>query len=68
MVEGEPLEEGATVTVLAPEQGETFVLDSEAEASLLAAMAEGDRDEVITGERADEDESSARESITNDQS
>jgi len=51
VVEGEPLEEGATVTVRAPEQGETFVLDSEAEASLLAAMAKGDRDEVITGEQ-----------------
>jgi hypothetical protein len=51
VVEGEPLEEGCTVTVLAPEQGETFVLDSEAETSLLAAMAEGDRNEVITGEQ-----------------
>jgi len=51
VVEGEPLEEGSIVTVLAPEQGETFLLDSEAEASLLAAMAEGDRNEVMTGEQ-----------------
>lgn len=49
VVEGEPLEEGRTVTVLAPEQGETFVLDSQAEASLLAAIAEADRGETVTG-------------------
>ncbi len=51
VTEGEPLEEGATVTVLAPERDETFVLDSEAEAALLAAMAEADRGEDITGEQ-----------------
>jgi hypothetical protein len=48
VVEGESLEEGRIVTVLAPEGGETFELDSEAEALLLAAIAEGDRDEVIS--------------------
>ena len=51
VVEGEPLEEGCTVTVLAPERDEAFVLDSQAEASLLAAIAEADRGEVITGEQ-----------------
>jgi hypothetical protein len=51
VVEGEPLEEGCTVTVIAPERDEAFVLDSEAEASLLAAMAEADRGETITGEQ-----------------
>ncbi len=51
VVEGEPLEEGSTVTVLAPEQDETFVLDAEAEAALLAAMAEADRGETIGGEQ-----------------
>ena len=51
VVEGEPLEEGCTVTVLAPEQDETFVLDSEAEASLLAAIAEANRGETITAEQ-----------------
>ena len=51
VVEGEPLEEGCTVIVLAPEQDETFVLDSEAEASLLAAIAEANRGETITGEQ-----------------
>jgi len=50
VVEGEPLEEGCTVTVLAPELEEAFVLDSESEQALLAAMAEADRGEVITGE------------------
>lgn len=43
VVEGEPLQEGCTVTVLAPEGNEAFVLDSQAEAALLAAMAEADR-------------------------
>lgn len=51
VVEGEPLEEGCTVTVLAPEQDEAFELNAEAEASLLAAIAEADRGEVITGEQ-----------------
>ena len=51
VIEGEPLEEGSTVTVLAPERDETFTLDAEAEASLLAAIAEADRGEVITGEQ-----------------
>ncbi len=51
VIEGEPLEEGSTVTVLAPERDETFVLDSQAETALLAAMAEADRGEVITDEQ-----------------
>jgi len=50
VVEGEPLQEGCTVTVLAPEQDEAFVLNAEAEMSLPAAMAEADRGETITGE------------------
>ncbi len=33
------------------ERDEAFVLDPEAEASLLAAIAEGDRGEVITAEQ-----------------
>jgi hypothetical protein len=51
VVEGGPLEEGSTVTVIAPEQDEVFALDSEAEAALLAAIAEADRGEVIAGEQ-----------------
>ena len=50
VVEGEPLEEGCTVTVLAPESDEAFILDAEAEALLVAAMVEADRDETIPGE------------------
>ena len=51
VVEGGPLEEGSTVTVLAPERDEPFVLGSQAETAILAAMAEADRGEVITGEQ-----------------
>jgi hypothetical protein len=51
VIEGEPLEEGSTVTVLAPERDETFVLDSQAETALLAALAEADHGKVITGEQ-----------------
>jgi hypothetical protein len=51
VIEGEPLKEGCTVTVIAPEGDEAFVLDSEAEASLLAAIAESDRGETITAEQ-----------------
>ena len=35
---------------LAPEQDETFVLDSKDEAALLAALAEADRGETISDE------------------
>jgi len=42
------LPEGATVTILAHEGDETFALDSEQEAQLLAAIAEADRGELIS--------------------
>ena len=51
VIEGEPSEEGCTVTVLAPERDEAFELDAEAEAALVAAIVEGDRGEVIAGEQ-----------------
>jgi hypothetical protein len=51
VVEGEPLEEGCTVTVLAPEGDEAFVLDLEVETSLLAVIGEANRGETITGEQ-----------------
>ena len=47
---GEPLAEGLPVTVLSPEGDETFTLSPKDEAALLAAMAEGDRGEVISAE------------------
>ncbi len=50
VIEGEPLKEGCALTVLAPEQDEAFVLDAQAEALLLAAMAQADRGELISGE------------------
>jgi hypothetical protein len=49
-VEGEPLKEGCTVMVLAPEPDGTFVLDAASEEALLAAMGEADRGETIPGE------------------
>jgi len=48
-IEGEPLEENCTFTNLAPAEGEIFVLDAEAEVSLLAALAEADRGETVGG-------------------
>ncbi len=50
VVEGEPLDEGVVVTVLAPEDSETFELSPEAEAALLAAIGEADRGEVVSGD------------------
>jgi hypothetical protein len=47
VVEGPPLEEGATVTVLAPENAETFELGPAEETVLLAAIAEADRGELV---------------------
>lgn len=49
-VPGESFAEGQAVTVLAPEGDETFSLSPEDEAALLAAMAEGDRGEVVSAE------------------
>lgn len=47
VVDGDPLPEGARVTVLTREGDGTFVLDAEAEAELLASMAEADRGELV---------------------
>ncbi|HNS22949.1 MAG TPA: hypothetical protein PKH24_20790 [Sedimentisphaerales bacterium] len=49
-VEGEPLEESCTVTVLAPEPDEVFMLDSQSEEVLLAAIGEADRGETLSSE------------------
>jgi hypothetical protein len=48
--EGEPLEEGITVTVLAPGPEETVKLSAEEEASLLEAIAEADAGDFVDGE------------------
>jgi len=47
-LEGEGLPEGAIVTVLTHEGDETFELEPEQEAQLLAAIGEAERGEVIS--------------------
>jgi hypothetical protein len=49
VVEGEPLEEGSTVTVIAPENSEVFELSPEDEERLLASLAEATSGQVISG-------------------
>lgn len=49
IVEGAPFEEGANVTVIATEGSETFELGTEDEATLLAAIAEVTRGEIVDG-------------------
>lgn len=44
--EGETLSEGATVTILVPDE-RTFTLTAEEEAALLEAIAEADRNELL---------------------
>lgn len=49
VVEGTPLPEGATVTILVREPEETFEVSPEEEADLLEAIAEADRGETVDG-------------------
>lgn len=49
-VPGEEFPEGLVVTILAPEDRETFTLGPEAEAALLASIEEADRGELISEE------------------
>jgi len=49
VVDGAPFEEGARVTVIAADVTETFELGQEDEASLLAAIEEANRGEVVDG-------------------
>jgi hypothetical protein len=46
-VEAGSLPEGATVTILATEDGEVFELDLSDEAKILAAIGEAERGEVV---------------------
>jgi len=46
-IEGEPLPDGALVTVLARDADESFELDAAAEAELRLSLAEADRGELI---------------------
>ena len=47
VIEGEPLPDGAVVTVLARDRDESFELDASAERELLLSLAEADRGELI---------------------
>jgi hypothetical protein len=50
VVDGAPLEEGASVTVLARGDESGFTLSPEEEAELLLSIAEADREEMVSGE------------------
>ena len=50
VVEGERLEEGTTVTVLAKEDDETFQLSPQDEAELLLAIDQANRGDVVSGD------------------
>jgi len=49
VVEGAPLEEGTTVTILAAEDAETFELGPAEEAEILAAIADAERGDLVEG-------------------
>jgi len=48
VVEGDPLPEGAVVTILARDADETFEVPPELEAELLESIAQADRGETIS--------------------
>ena len=50
VVEGDPLPEGAIVTILAREADETFEVPPELEAELLESIAQAERGETISAE------------------
>ena len=50
VVEGDPLPEGAIVTILAREADETFEVPPELEAELSESIAQADRGETISAE------------------
>lgn len=50
IVEGDPLPEGAVVTILARETDETFEIPPELEMELQESIAEADRGETISSE------------------
>lgn len=50
VLEGEPLTEGAVVTVVARDEDETFDVSPDEERALLEAMAQADRGQLISWE------------------
>ena len=51
VVEGDPLPEGAVVTILARDADETFEVPPELEAELLESIAQAERGETISAEQ-----------------
>jgi len=49
IVEGDPLNEGSTVTILVSDET-TFRLNAEDEAALLQAIAEANQNDLVSGE------------------
>lgn len=49
-MEGEPLPEGAVVTILAREADETFEVPPELEAELMESIAQADRGETLSAD------------------
>ena len=50
LVDGDPLPEGAVVTILAREADETFEVPPELEAALQESIAQADRGETISAD------------------
>ena len=50
VIDGAPLDEGTSVTVLARDEENGFTLSPEEEAELLLSIDEADRGETISGE------------------
>jgi hypothetical protein len=50
VIDGAPLEEGVSVTVLARDEESGFTLSPEEEAELLLSIAEADRGEMVSAE------------------
>lgn len=49
VVEGDPISEGSTVTILVSDEI-TFTLNAEDEADLLQAIADAEQDDLVSGE------------------
>ena len=49
VVEGDPLDEGSTVTILVSDE-RAFTLNSEDETALLQAISEADRGDLVDGD------------------
>jgi hypothetical protein len=49
VVEGDPISEGSTVTILVSDET-TFTLNAEDEADLIQAIANAEQDDLVSGE------------------